>query len=141
MMPHDKYRDFSQNKQIGRIAQGRNIAVQALEEYAAGDKNALANVITAGIRNVTQDILKDPKFDQSMVVNAEMLVRMSEMIQRDPELCKYCYKNGLTHDDMANARELVGLSKVENNYEKAVESYDAERRGIVSLTLPRMLLI
>ncbi|MCR5624104.1 MAG: hypothetical protein K6G11_02560 [Lachnospiraceae bacterium] len=116
----------NENKQLNRINFGRHMAKEAMDEYAKGNKMALAYVLASGIRAITKDVLTKPEFNSSLAVNAEMLSRMREMMNRDPELYKLAFKNGLKKSDMTNVKEVISLGVLQNKYEKADKMYESD---------------
>ncbi len=65
---------------------GRNAAINAMNEYAAGNKFILAHVIASGIRFMAAHAREESKLNDNMQFYAEMGGRLTAMLERDPEL-------------------------------------------------------
>ncbi|MBR6222298.1 MAG: hypothetical protein IKQ71_02550 [Lachnospiraceae bacterium] len=68
------------------IQAGRNAAVDAMKEYAKGDKFLLASILSSGIRHIAAMSRLSESIDEDYICNGEMGRRMIEMLDRDPQL-------------------------------------------------------
>ena len=71
---------------LDAIVAGRNSAINAMNEYATGDKYPLAHVISSGIRHIAAAARASEKVDDNFILYSEMGSRLMEMLERDEEL-------------------------------------------------------
>ena len=81
------------------IQNGRKMASHAMEEYENGNLKPLAKLIAFGVTDIvaTNRTVNVAKFQAAA---AEMCKRMSNMLERDPELKKEAFKQGLQQQDL-----------------------------------------
>ena len=81
------------------VQNGRKMASHAMEEYEKNNLKPLAKLIAFGITEMTATNRKeDANVYQASV--AEMCKRMSNMLERDPDLKKEAFKQGLRQQDL-----------------------------------------
>lgn len=81
------------------IQNGRKLASRAMEAYEAGNLKPLAKLIAFGVTDIvaTNRGVTAAKFQASA---AEICKRMSNMLERDPELKKEAFRQGLQQQDL-----------------------------------------
>jgi len=112
-------------EKTGRYAEvikaGREAAVEAMEEYAKGDKFLLASIISSGIRHIAAMARLSENVDDSFICNGEMGRRMLEMLDRDRELKSMVLNTSYQsiNDDIAY---IDTINQAAGIYTRAVES-------------------
>ena len=115
------------NRNIQVLADGRDAAINAMNEYAAGNKIPLAHILASGIRNVTAAARGMEKISDDIYMHAEMGVRIMEMINRDEQLKREVeanYDQGQSFkDDFEFVKNVKAMSDIHikaNNAEKFI---------------------
>ena len=112
-------------EKTGRYAEvikaGREAAIEAMEEYAKGDKFLLASIISSGIRHIAAMSRLSETVDDSFICNGEMGRRMLEMLDRDRELKSMVISTSYQsiNDDIAYIDTINQAAKI---YTRAVDS-------------------
>ena len=102
------------SKHLDVIAGGRNAAINAMNEYAAGNKHPLAHILAAGIRFAAAGGRAMDKMNEDIFMHSEMGARMLGMLERDDELRKYTEKNyvGAFKDDINQLKSMTAMSDI-----------------------------
>ena len=102
------------SKHLDVIAGGRNAAINAMNEYAAGNKHPLAHILAAGIRFAAAGGRAMDKMNEDIFMHSEMGARMLGMLERDDELKKYTEKNyvGAFKDDVNQIKSMTAMSDI-----------------------------
>ncbi|MCR5213413.1 MAG: hypothetical protein K6E10_03285 [Eubacterium sp.] len=80
------------------INKGRNIASDALRDYANGYKEPLSRIIASTMKYIADSTATSDFVGPDYFYKSEISSRMMKMMNRDPELLKLSLKNGLTND-------------------------------------------
>lgn len=131
----DKYKlhkailTFDNGKQdgVGRshgdmIQEGRLMAQEAMEKYAAGDKQMLSELLTAGLKK-TNKLFQRGRFSRTSS-NIEMAVRMKNMLDRDPDLKALAERNGLKPEDTKSIETMKKLRQIEESKDRFINNSD-----------------
>ena len=95
------------------IQNGRKMASHAMEEYENGNLKPLAKLIAFGVTDIvaTNRTVNVAKFQAAA---AEMCKRMSNMLERDPELKKEAFKQGLQQQDLDMIDSFTMQNRIHN---------------------------
>ena len=103
------------------IVAGRNAAINALNEYSAGNKHPLAHILAAGIRNIAANGRAMDKMNEDIYMHSEMGKRIIEMLNRDPELANDVALN-YTAEFKEDMNYIKSINSLSNIYLKSVNS-------------------
>ena len=106
----DRYKEARGLQNV--VQYGREAARDALKEYAKGNKEPLAKIITSSIKHMCLKSKCATKVDDTFIYHAEMGSRMMKMMNRDPELLKYAINNGLSQDVYKEMKHIKNMSSL-----------------------------
>ena len=112
---------------LDAIAAGRNSAINAMNEYATGDKYLLAHVISSGIRHIAAAARASDKVDDNFLLYSEMGSRLMEMLERDEELKTLAVTKNPTErimDDYDYLKSINEAAKIRKNSVEASKNLD-----------------
>ncbi|MBO6159152.1 MAG: hypothetical protein J6P72_07835, partial [Firmicutes bacterium] len=93
----------------------------AMKSYGEGDRVPLARILNIGIKKLNMEA--EDKTPGQKECLREMATRLVRMISRDPELEKYVQREGLTQEDMENAKNIgTEKEKIRNDQMERTES-------------------
>ena len=98
------------------IQEGRLMAKEAMEKYAQGDKQMLAELLTVGIKK-TNKVFKKHRFGVTPS-NIELAARMKNMLERDPELKAIAESKGLRAEDTRNIDSMIKLNEIHESADR-----------------------
>ncbi|SEF93554.1 hypothetical protein SAMN04487934_10587 [Eubacterium ruminantium] len=101
------------------INHGRMSAAEAMRAYKNGDKAPLANILSTGIRYMTEEAKGIQNVSEDIIGYAEMAVRMSEMLDKDKELRKLALRDGLKEEDINYTKTMYNEAEILINAQKA----------------------
>lgn len=111
------------NQSIDVITKGRESAINALNEYAAGNKIYLANLIVSGVRYAAAAGRNLGKLDDSLYMNSEMGRRLIDMLDRDSELKRLTQVVAVENFD-TDIEFIKGMNALSSMYQKAQAADD-----------------
>ena len=131
--------NFPLSSYIDRVVDSRSFAEKALRDYENGEKDALASLITQGIKNFCRISFNaaDCYFYNELndlMIYSEMGQRMYAMLERDPELLKLATKKGLTSQEVFQIRSIGIAGKVDKLYDYAVKAMESDRKNNINWT-------
>ena len=85
---------------------GRTSASDALKEYEKGNKTPLAHILSSGIKNLCNKAKNSEVLYYDAVNDAEMAVRMMEMMYRDTDLFNLAQKEGFSNEDIKSVKSM-----------------------------------
>ena len=95
------------------VQNGRKMASRAMEAYENGNLKPLAKLIAFGVTDFVA-IYKAPTASQYQASVAEICKRMSNMLERDPELKKEAFKQGLKQQDLDMIDSFTMQNRIHN---------------------------
>ncbi|MBR4759739.1 MAG: hypothetical protein IK078_06290 [Lachnospiraceae bacterium] len=121
---------------VAAMQYGRQQAKKAMEDYAAGDKRALAKILAVGIKNLVGDEKEAAGLSDTLLAKAEMTKRMLGMLQRDPELKSLAMsqENGLTDQDLRYVKSMERAAAIYGAGMRAEERIKSAKNGDITLS-------
>ena len=141
--------DSGKHTKIGRshgdmIQEGRLMAKEAMEKYAQGDKQMLAELLTVGIKKINK-LFKKNRLSIS-ASNIEMAARMKNMLERDPELKAIAESKGLRAEDTRSIESMKKLRQIcenadrfANNVAKSSITEDEQIDGVTDYYIQKII--
>ena len=88
------------------VEDGKKAADIAFKAYGNKDKIPLANLLSLGIRKLNQTAQESADAEEKACMQ-EMAKRMTNMLERDPELQKYAMRQGLKQEEIESVQKLA----------------------------------
>ncbi|MBO4863669.1 MAG: hypothetical protein J5517_04850 [Eubacterium sp.] len=118
MNQDSKNKSLSPEKKL--VKYGREYAENALKAYQSGMKEPLAKILQEGVKNITTTAKNQYAIDDATICNNEMLGRISNMMDRDPELMRLAFKNGMKKSDIDRMKAVNVGADIVTQYKKSM---------------------
>jgi len=94
------------------IQNGRMAALDAMQEYALGNKEPLAHIIASGVNRICAACRTADKITEDFFLYGEMGLRLTGMLERDQELMKLALNNGMMKADVTYVSSIAASAEL-----------------------------